>query len=191
MENKHVSEELGEWQEVHSPFSTISAKVINGEDNSSVVKDNFFPGSSVFPPGNHEDLPISNPGDDHQHLEEPEPIHTPGGDGVRRWIRLHVGVVQTGILRVFGRFRNCATCKVGLWSFAWIAGGVAAALLVSFWRRRVLVWWQRRLQLDSSRKSLLAIIDEKNKKINQLLLQIAQMNEMLVARRRVPVLRVK
>ncbi|KAH6798380.1 glycosyltransferase family protein 28, partial [Perilla frutescens var. frutescens] len=150
MENKHVSEELGDWQLVHSPSSTISAKLINGDDDSS-----------AFPPGNHEDLPICSP------VYDPEPIHTPsplaGGNDVKKWRRLHLGVVKTGILEVFGRFRNCVTCKVGLWSFAWVAGGVAAALLASFWRRRVLIWWQRRLQLDSSKKRLLALITEKDK----------------------------
>ncbi|XP_042047810.1 uncharacterized protein LOC121793843 [Salvia splendens] len=184
MENRDVSEELDDWQQVDE------------EGNSSAVKDDFFTRSSVFPPGNHEDLPITNQGDERQQLQPQEPIYLPptpaaGGDGVRRWMRLHVGALQTGFFHILGRLRNCATCRAGLWSFACMAGGVAAVLLLSFWRRRVLMWWRRRLQLDSSKKSLMAVIDEKDKKINQLLLQIAQMNEILLARRRVPVIRVK
>ncbi|XP_057777357.1 uncharacterized protein LOC130995885 isoform X1 [Salvia miltiorrhiza] len=189
MENKDVSEELADWQQV------------DGEGNSSVVKDDFFAKSSVFPPGNHEDLPITNQGDEHEQLQLQlqGPVHTPppaasGGDGVRKWMRLHVGALQTGILWIFGRLRYCVTCRVGVWSFAWIAGGVAAAaaaLLLSLWQGRLLMWWQRRLRIDSSKKRLMAVIDEKDKKINQLLLQIAQTNEMLLARRRVPVIRLK
>ncbi|KAL1551088.1 hypothetical protein AAHA92_18974 [Salvia divinorum] len=190
MESRDVSEELADWQQV------------DGEGNSSAVKDDFFTRPSVFPPGNHEDLPVTNQGDERQQLQRQGqgqgqgPIHTPpppagGGDGVRRWMRLHMGALQTGIFQILGRLRNCATCRVGLWFFACMAGGVAAALLLLFWRRRVLMWWRRRLQLDSSKKSLMAVIDEKDKKINQLLFQIAQMNEILLARRRVPVIRVK
>lgn len=149
MENKDVSEGLADWQQV------------DGEGNSS----DFFNKSSVFPPGNHEDLPVTNQGEEHQQLQRQEPIHRPpppagGGDGVRRWMRLHVGALQAVIFRIFGRLKNC---RVGLWSFAWIAGGVAAVLLLSFWRRRVLMWWQRQLQLDSSKKSLMSVIDEKDK----------------------------
>ncbi|KAG6433811.1 hypothetical protein SASPL_105428 [Salvia splendens] len=39
---------------------------VDEEGNSSAVKDNFFTRSSVFPPGNHEDLPITNQGDERQ-----------------------------------------------------------------------------------------------------------------------------
>ncbi|KAI3467299.1 hypothetical protein Pfo_023962 [Paulownia fortunei] len=195
MENQHVSEELSDWEQIQSPFSTITAELISDNDNAVVIKDNFFSESSVFPPGNHEDLPISNPQDNDQHLQEPEPIHflspSDGGDGVRRWKRLHLGVVQTGIFRFAGRVRKYVSCKVGFWSFAWTAGGVAAVMMVYFLHRRVLIWWRRRMQLESTKESLMTLIREKDKKINQLLLQIAQMNEILLARRRVPVIRVK
>lgn len=167
MENKHVSEELSDWEQIHSPFSTITAKLIDENDNSSVIKDDFFSESSVFPPGNHEDLLISIPEDNHQHLQEQEPIHllssSAGGDGVRRWKRLHLGVMQSGIFQIVCGFRNYVTCKVGFWSFACTAGGVAAVVLVSFLHRRVLIWWQRRMKLQSSKESLMTIIREKDK----------------------------
>ncbi|KAL8518634.1 hypothetical protein ACS0TY_009837 [Phlomoides rotata] len=190
MENKNVSEELSDWQHIDSPFSPISAKLTDEKDDSPVIKDDFYSESPVFPPGNHEDLPISNPEGDRQNLQEPEQNHTPGDDGVRRWKILRMGVVQTGIFRIVGRCRNYVNCGVGFWSFAWIAGGAAATVLVLFLRRRVLVWWQRRMQLGKGKESLMNLIREKDEKINQLLLQIAKMNEMLLARRRVPVIQV-
>lgn len=159
MENKHVSEELSDWQQINSPFSPISAKLIDEKDNSSVIKDDFYSKSPVFPPGNHEDLPIGNPEGDHQNLQEPEQNHTPRDDGVRRWIILHMGVVQTGILRIVGRCKNYVNWGVGFWS---LAGGAAATVLVLFLRRRVLIWWQRRMQLDRGKESLMNLIREKD-----------------------------
>ncbi|KAH6783468.1 hypothetical protein C2S52_008427 [Perilla frutescens var. hirtella] len=37
----------------------------------------------------------------------------------------HVSEDLLGVVEVFGSLRNCVTWKVGLWCFAWIAGGVA------------------------------------------------------------------
>ncbi|KAK6133871.1 hypothetical protein DH2020_032384 [Rehmannia glutinosa] len=186
MENQHVSEELSDWEQIHSPFSTITSELINDE-NPIVVKDNFFSEPSVFPPVNHENLPVTiNPQDnDHQHLQEDD------DGGVGRWKRPCLGVLKIRIFEFAESVRKYVTCKVGLWSFAWTASGVAGLVMVYFLHRRVLIWWQRRMQIESGKESLMNLIREKDKKINQLLLQIAQMNEILLARRTVPVIRVK
>ncbi|KAL0363904.1 UNVERIFIED_CONTAM: hypothetical protein Sangu_0488000 [Sesamum angustifolium] len=196
MENDQVSEELDDWEHVQSPFSTVSANLIVDHENPVTIKDDFYSETSVFPPGNHEDLPVSPPQDDDQRLQEPEPVNLhPPLDGIRKWKRLHLGVIQTGIFHVADKVRKYVTCKVGVWLLAWTAGGVAAMVLVSILQRRVLIWWRRRMQRgsirSSSKESLILVIREKDKKIDQLLLQMAQVNEILLARRRVPVIQVK
>ncbi|KAK4403056.1 hypothetical protein Sango_1046300 [Sesamum angolense] len=159
MENDQVSEELADWEHVQSPFSTVTANLIVDHENPVTIKDDFYSETSVFPPGNHEDLPVTPPQDDDQRLQNQN--------------------------------RKYVTCKVGVWLLAWTAGGVAAMVLVSILQRQVLIWWRRRMQRGSSSKeSLMLVIREKDKKIDQLLLQMAQMNEILLARRRVPVIQV-
>ncbi|KAL3721997.1 hypothetical protein ACJRO7_034358 [Eucalyptus globulus] len=57
-------------------------------------------------------------------------------------------------------------------------------------RRR---WWWSRDKVpvaEASENPLLLLIRDKDRKISQLLLQIAQMNELMLAQRRVQVLRV-
>ncbi|KAL3840553.1 hypothetical protein ACJIZ3_025144 [Penstemon smallii] len=164
MENyEHVSsEELSEWEQIQSPFS-------------STIK------SSVFPPGNHEDFPISSTAEDNnnQQLQEPKsPIKsvvssTSGGSddgGVKRWKR-HLGVLLNRIsCGVKDYYAAATSSKVGFLSFA-----STGLLLVS------LIWWQRRKE-----SLMLLLIKEKDMKINQLLLQI---NEILLPRRRIQVIR--
>ncbi|PIN05274.1 hypothetical protein CDL12_22193 [Handroanthus impetiginosus] len=188
MENDHhLSEEQVDWEQIQSPFSAITAQMIDENDNQIVVKDDFFSESAVFPPGNHEDLPTGNPQENHEERQERDSNHL----SIRRWKRLNLGVLRIGIFDFVRKFRKYVTLKVGVWSCAWTAVGVATVVLVSLLHRRVLIWWQRRVQLESSKESLMVLIREKDKKISQLLLQIAQMNENLIARRRVPVIRVK
>ncbi|KAL9149249.1 hypothetical protein ABFS82_12G097300 [Erythranthe guttata] len=173
-------EEFADWEQIQSPFSAINTAA-----------------PSIFPPRNHEDLPISN---ENRHSQEQEPsigLLLPSSesddDGVlRRWIRLRLGDAQIGIFRFAGTVGKYVPSKGAFRSFAWTSGGVAAAvLLVWFLHRRILLWWRRRVQLKSGNESLVTLVREKDERINQLLLQIATMNEILLARRRVPVIRVK
>ncbi|KAL0420978.1 UNVERIFIED_CONTAM: UDP-N-acetylglucosamine transferase subunit ALG13 [Sesamum latifolium] len=101
MENDQVSEELADWEHVQSPFSTVTANLIVDHENPVTIKDDFYSETSVFPPGNHEDLPVTPPQDDDKRLQEPEPVnlHLPL-DGLRKWKRLRLGVIQTGISHV-------------------------------------------------------------------------------------------
>lgn len=165
MESVPDSEELTDWERIQSPFS-------------------------VSLPNNHEELVIKAPEDN---INQEGPVVTdlqsssPGDDGRWRLKRLHflsgwVPCIALGIRN------NNAVFRVCFWSFALTAGGVAALALVSLLRRRMLRW-RKNLQLNRGKESLLALIKDKEKRINQLLLQIAQMNEDLQARRRVRVLR--
>ncbi|GFQ02041.1 hypothetical protein PHJA_002348000 [Phtheirospermum japonicum] len=144
MENQHVSEGLSDWEQIQSPLS-------------------------VFPPGNHENLPVTNPLDNNdQHFQEQEPTDllspSTNGDGVWRWQRPRLEVLQNGIFRFAGNIKKYATCKIGLVSFAWSAFGVAGLVMVYFLHRRVLIWWQRRMHTESSKDSLMInLIREKDK----------------------------
>lgn len=177
MESEPDSEELTDWERIQSP-----------SNSAVVVKEGFVGGSSVFLPKNHEDLVIKAPEDNNQEGPEVTDLQSssPGDDGRWRLKKLHflcgwVPCIALGI-------RNNAVFRVGFWSFALTAGGVAALALVSLLRRRMLRW-RKNLQLNRGKESLLALIKDQEKRINQLLLQIAQMNEDLRARRRVRVLR--
>lgn len=136
MENQHIPEELTEWEQVHSP--------------------------SVFPPGNHQDLPISVD----RNLDEEEPtgllLPSAGDDGAtRRWKRLNIADMKTAVLRVADWSKKYITCNDGrLCSFA---GGVSLVLLLSFLHRRVVTWWKRRSRLKSGQESrLVTLLREKD-----------------------------
>ncbi|CAA0828718.1 Unknown protein [Striga hermonthica] len=166
MENQHLSEEeLSDWEQIQA------------SENDTEV--------SVFPPRNHENLPTTNPQDIDQHLQQQqEPINSTDDDGVGRWKRLRLEM-HNAILWISGKLGKYFTSKkVGLQT----ASGVACLAMVYLLHRRVLVWWQRRMPIGSRKERLMELIRQKDEKINQLLLQIAEMNEILHARRRVRVI---
>ncbi|XP_051122288.1 uncharacterized protein LOC127245446 [Andrographis paniculata] len=195
METDRVSEELPGWEDVQSPFSAVTAKFFSNDEESPAVavKDDFYGESSAaLPPGKHEDLPI-NP---RQADIKSEPLVNPpsqsdGDDDGSRRARFGDGIL--GIIA--GRFREYVGWnKVGYLSAACAAGGVAAAVLVVLClrrRKRVMTWRRRRVELESSNKSLLALVKEKDKKIEELLVEMARMKEAIAGRRRVPVVRVR
>ncbi|KAL2459575.1 uncharacterized protein Fot_54824 [Forsythia ovata] len=172
MEKNDVSEDLSEWEHVQL-----------NNNNSLLTKD------SIFPPNDHEDLPVSTPRDNEQ-------VHALSSRGscdddrkggveraesdVKKSKRLYLGVLNSG----YFSDKNFDFFKVGLWSVC----GVAAVVLVSLLHRRVLKW--RKSMKMENKEYLLLLIKQKDQKINQLLLRIAQMNEILLGRRKVPVLRV-
>ncbi|KZV14141.1 hypothetical protein F511_44341 [Dorcoceras hygrometricum] len=170
METAPDFEELTDWERIQSP------------------SEGFVGESLVFLPKDHEDLHVKPPEDNNPEVTNSQ-SSSYGDEGRWRRKRLCLGSVLccwTPWIR--GGTRNNAVLRVAFWSFALATGGVAALVLVSLFRRRMLVW-KRSFQLDKSKESLLALIKEKEKRIHQLLLQIAQMNEVLLARRRVRVLR--
>ncbi|KAL2539604.1 Uncharacterized protein Adt_00582 [Abeliophyllum distichum] len=177
MEKNDVSEDLSEWE--HIQFN---------KNNALLTKD------SIFPPNDHEDLPVSTPRDNEQvHVllfrggcdDDDDDDDRKGGverpeSNVKKSKRLYLGVLNSGLYRI----RNFDFFKVGLWSVC----GVAAVVLVSWLHRRVMKW--RKSMMMEHKEYLLLLIKQKDQKINQLLLRIAQMNEILLGRRKVPVLRV-
>ncbi|CAA3000459.1 Hypothetical predicted protein [Olea europaea subsp. europaea] len=178
MEKNDVSEDLSDWEDLQL------------NNNNSIQNK-----GSNFAPNDHEDRTVSTPRNNEQ-VHEPQPFLSSGGDdgrkdGVERVERdvnqskrLNLGVLNSGIFRISLKIRKFDCFKVGLWSVS----GVVAVVLASLLHRRVLKWWK---SMKMERKEhLLLLIKEKDQKINQLLLRIAQMNDIILARRKVPVLRV-
>ncbi|CAI9767358.1 unnamed protein product [Fraxinus pennsylvanica] len=178
MEKNDVSEDLSDWEHIQL-----------NNNNSNHTK------GSNFPPSDHEDLPVSTPRNSEQ-VHEPRPFLSPDGDGdrkdgvdrvekdVNQSKRLHLGVLNSGLFRIFLKIKKLDCFKVGLWTVS----GVAAVVLVSLLHRRALKRWKS-MKMEH-KEYLLLLIKEKDQKINQLLLRIAQMNDILLACRKVPVLRV-
>ncbi|KAG6651106.1 hypothetical protein I3843_06G082900 [Carya illinoinensis] len=206
MNGAEVPESLDEWQQIQSPVGIDMA----------VIRDNYLDfnkdRSFVFPPSHHEGLQLQVTQQDLQapavtsseprslsssssssgsEVEEEEyrrlpPLRVATNEIGRRW-GVRFEILRTGIFHLASRVRSCAVCSGGFWSIASVTG-VVAAVLLSFLYVRV----QRRRQgvHQESRLSLFSLIREKDEKIGQLLLHIAQMDEVLLARRRVPVLRI-
>ncbi|KAI3433018.1 uncharacterized protein J3R85_007200 [Psidium guajava] len=165
--------------------------------------------SSVFPPLHPEGLdrlppphtptsppPSSSPSSPSASSSSPSPPNGTENEPPSPPLpsRPPAGILGSGIYGIASRVRHGLLLVGGCWSFgsAAAAAGVVAAILLSLayvrrWRR----WWRRdRVPVDAGENRLLLLIRDKDQKISQLLLQIAQMNELIVARRRVQVLRV-
>uniref|UniRef100_A0A5B7BNB7 Transmembrane protein n=1 Tax=Davidia involucrata TaxID=16924 RepID=A0A5B7BNB7_DAVIN len=190
MEDATASEELNEWEQIQSTTPTETRRWVD----VVVMRDNYLNDSSTFPPSNHEGLPIT-PQDNQSLHSSPSSASDEGDDGnavsvageIGRRLRLHLRLLSSGVYRIAFTVRNYAVCRGGFWSFVSVTG-VLAALLMSLVYVN-LQRWRRRVQQENKDLPIL-LIREKDEKIKQLLLQIAQMNELLSARRRVPVLRV-
>lgn len=99
-----------------------------------------------------------------------------------RWVGIGFELLWSRVTSIASSLRNLAGVRGVNWSFCSAA------------RVAVLLWWlyavvRRRKRRDSrvkkeSRDQLLRIVKEKDEKINQLLHQIAQMNQLLLALRR-------
>ncbi|XP_009587194.1 uncharacterized protein LOC107805478 isoform X2 [Nicotiana tabacum] len=186
MADEDVSESFSEWQQIQSPSSTTGSKDQLNKNNDVVVT--------------REDLPINN---DPQLFQEPHysavsaaettlPLpdrddNNEKGEG-HRWLKKHLRELTSWIVQVVCKAKNYAACKVGIGTFTSTRTRLLAVLSVSlfYW---MIQRWRRQRQIDTSKK-LVLLIKEKDQKIDQLSLQISQMNDSLLARRKVPVLQV-
>lgn len=162
--------------------SIVGVNIINNRDQSSLM--------AIFPPINHEGLYISSfhthhenysefdrslPTGDFEPANSPLPLPRPT---VAAWFNF----LRCKLTSITSAIRNYSASSRGgfLSSFRSPLATVAATMLLVLW------YWrfqrQRRLLVRrESRDQLIRIIREKDEKINQLLRQIAQMNEILLA----------
>ncbi|EOY01827.1 hypothetical protein QUC31_013587 [Theobroma cacao] len=200
MDGAEASEGFSEWEQIESPtYSTPHPTDMVAVKDNDVRRQHEL---SVFPPSHHEGLDITSEAEDD---EEGEEVHvrdeevnsavleswsSTGDEGNSRPLRKANGIgeiLTSGIVKVAARVRCFVAFGWGVWSFGAV-GGVVAAVLMSLVYAKVRRW---RTRVKGEKKDQLEfLIQEKDQKINQLLVQIAHMNELLSARRRVPVLRV-
>ncbi|EEF39979.1 uncharacterized protein LOC8281855 [Ricinus communis] len=186
MEGAEVTESLNEWQQIK-----LETAAVKNNNNNLPHRD-----LSIFPPINHEGLqvppqPPPPPPDTQTDPSEPSSttVCNNGEEGEKgllsdstgKRLKLRVEILKSWVVAIANR----GDVRSGFWSFGSISAVVAAAVLIY---TRVQRWrqWIR----EKRANSLLLLIKEKDQKISQLLLQIANMNKTLSTRRKVPVIRV-
>lgn len=201
MENEYLSEESAddEWVEIQSPSSSSNSEPLKNFDDSVIVstKDGIFSDSEVFPPTNHEGLPVaSSPPNQNQLNDSNDDINVEIEDEgtvykeSKSTMVLGFERLKCRIVAVVSRMRrNYSVSKLGRMLWLVIRGttgfGAIFFLFVFLVYLRV---HRRRTQAKMLENKLQ--IKEKDQKISELLLEIARLNDILLQQRRVPVLRV-
>ncbi|KAF2325422.1 hypothetical protein GH714_028550 [Hevea brasiliensis] len=186
------AESLDEWEQVQ-------LEIVAARNNNHLPDD-----LSIFPPSYHEGLqlpqPSPTPPPDSPTLSRASSVavcSTEAGEGlslpsdsiskpsagneIGKRLRLRFEILRSGIFRIASRARG----RGGFWSFASVSVVVATAVLLYSRVQR----WRQWIRKESENR-LIHLIKEKDQKISQLLVQIAQMNEMISVRKKIPVTRV-
>ncbi|KAI3516507.1 hypothetical protein L1887_15425 [Cichorium endivia] len=191
-----------EWETIQ-PSSSSTQSDEDAGDVVVVTRPTSFDTASVFAPSDQESSPVfTQPPQDNylqeQVLETPSPRSSnsssstptsteivqgelPQPPEVRSTLlKASFSILSSWVLRIAYGIHN----RIGFWSIASVA---AFATVIAYGRQ-----WQRRrvLAAKENKDQLALLINQKDEKIKQLLLQIDRMNEALSARRRVPVFRV-
>ncbi|KAK9063609.1 hypothetical protein SSX86_017480 [Deinandra increscens subsp. villosa] len=182
--------EDNEWESIH-PSTSASQSDEDDAGTGAVVlpRPTNFTVPPFSPPTNHEPLPgfseteTPSPPSSYSSsttsytsdVVENEPPQPP--EATNTLLNASLGILSSWILRIAYGIRS----RIGLMSIASVASFVT---LTAYARR-----WQRRRRLAEKDK-LLILLNQKDEKIKQLLLQIERMKETISARRRVPVFRV-
>ncbi|CAL0331236.1 unnamed protein product [Lupinus luteus] len=183
MEHKDDSQDFSEWQQIEQhPSPTVHQSSVAW--TTVVINDNYLhkfhaDGSSV-----------EESNDGTSEGETPMPA-APLSDWRlrvasegRKLLKLRFQAMRARVVRVAYKVRNCAIYVGAFWSILCVTGAAAVAVFVYRIRR------QRRRVGRQSVDHLTYLLREKDEKISQLALQIAQLNEVISSRRKVPVLRI-
>ncbi|KAH9606977.1 hypothetical protein KSS87_013752 [Heliosperma pusillum] len=192
------SEEFSDWEEVRNPYgqkppsSPTDEKSLERLEYKLVLRENYYSdGSPVFPPNEHEGLDIL-PVDCKSSDEEDSlsvmssPVVVSDTDDSRQHQMKHGS--NTSVRVVFSKVKG-RILKVFATNFRWQISSMrrgsivvpGALLAVALFACLKFLQWRNRL---------LHLIREKDQRISQLLSQVAHMNEILSARRKVPILRI-
>lgn len=98
-----------------------------------------------------------------------------------RWVGIGFELLRSRVTSIASTLRNLAGVRGVNWSFC---SAARVAVTVLLWWSYAVVRWRKKRDLRVKRESrdqLLRIVKEKDEKINQLLHQIAQMNQLLLA----------
>ncbi|KAI4387520.1 hypothetical protein MLD38_005347 [Melastoma candidum] len=199
-------EPLEEWQHL-SPSLPSSPKWLH----SLLVRDDYLGEQSAFHPSRHEDLdplfrpqppPLSSSSstDDEQPQEEEEEEvvvqldDEAKEDGFGAVVPRSCSLLRA-VYRVVG---NGLFLNRGAWGRtpAMAAAGIVAVVFTSWayskFRKSTLLRWKRRRAAEDNAavENLILLVKQKEERITQLMIQIARMHEVMMAQRRVRVLRV-
>ncbi|CDP00376.1 unnamed protein product [Coffea canephora] len=187
MENEDISGGESDWVEVQSPFVTTKAHPNEDDENSDQLIEEQQQSHIEEQQQLHPSSSPASLSSDGNHQSEVEEAKVENKDG--NWIKRGLGFFSSGIEKIVSRMRNCADRRASMWLFASATTGVGATLLAVVLYRRAKRWRGQALPAES-KQHLRLLIREKDQKINQLLHQVIQLNDMLLARRRVPVVQV-
>ncbi|KAA0038912.1 hypothetical protein IC582_021245 [Cucumis melo] len=181
----------------------------NPDENFLVIRDDYFVHheSPVFPPILHEDLPVLTvenhiPSSDESESSESSDSSdssTPESSDMRlravvvEAIMRGCEVVKAKVVSGIVGFGCYGVRLRSIFGATAMAGLLIVLLFLLKMKMKVwLPWRPRGLAVRRDKEEpLVLLLKHKDEKINQLLLQIAQMNETLSARRKVPVVRIK
>ncbi|XP_021747317.1 uncharacterized protein LOC110713150 [Chenopodium quinoa] len=192
VETSESSGESSDWELVQHSSDQPSSPPPQGQllGYEMVIRDNFYGDNSIFPPSEHEDLPLLGEASGSPRNTSPRrqsslssactDIGSPKEQQTKSDTRLSIMMNVMGTrMYTFGRkVFQVFLCSSSRRCFSiFPATAIVVALLACV---KILQW----------RNRLLVLIREKDQRISQLLHQIAHMNEILSARRKVPVLRI-
>ncbi|KAK4371060.1 hypothetical protein RND71_010535 [Anisodus tanguticus] len=174
MADEDVSESFSEWQQIPSP----SSPTLNNNDTQFSKEDLPINDATEI-----TTLPLTDGTDNYNDGNDEK------GEGNKWLIKKNLRELSSWIVQITSNIRNYVGCKVGIVTFSSNRSRILAVLLVSLFYWMIQKKWRLQRKIDTSNK-LMLLIKEKEQKIDQLSLQISQMNEFLLTRRNVPVLRV-
>ncbi|XVF03279.1 hypothetical protein REPUB_Repub04eG0247800 [Reevesia pubescens] len=203
MDEAETSDGFSEWEQIQAPRSPTHSTppmtpsreqymvVVTTQDNNLQHQADL----SVYSPSHrHEGLEIVSDDEPEVNSSVASRSSSTTGDEANSG-RLkkanEIGkILRNGIVNFAARVRYYMDMDFGwgVWSVGAVCGFVAA-VLTSFVYAKVRKSRARVLN-EEKKDRLIFLIQEKDQKINKLFVQIAHMNELLSARRRVPVLRI-
>uniref|UniRef100_A0A6N2LJF1 Uncharacterized protein n=1 Tax=Salix viminalis TaxID=40686 RepID=A0A6N2LJF1_SALVM len=182
---------FNEWEQIQSPTNQSREwEMVAFEDNRNHRQADL----SIFPPNNHEGLQIPQPPPESQTIPG-QPCSSSvsnvkaekiaGSASMPEGERNGIGkLLRSGGFWIASRVHYYVIYRGGFRSIASLSVLAAAVLIFSKFRR-----WSNWIQ-EERQNHLILRLKEKDQTISQLSLQIAQMKEMLLSRRKVAVIRV-
>ncbi|XP_015894997.3 uncharacterized protein LOC107428911 [Ziziphus jujuba] len=148
--------------------------------------------NSISPSPSSSSLSTSSGSDDDDARDCKKPwLASPllAANEVGKRLRLRFGVISAEVLRLVSKASDYKLSPGGFWAIASIMTGAVTVAMLSLLYARLLKRWRQRVY-HHDKERLVFLLRQKDEKIRELLLQVAQMNEILSARRRVPVHRI-
>ncbi|KMT06998.1 hypothetical protein BVRB_6g153300 [Beta vulgaris subsp. vulgaris] len=185
VKSSEFSEESGDWEVIQHPSSyQPSSPPPDGQlfGFDLVIRDDFYDdSSSIFPPSEHEDLPLLEDCSSPRIVSPSRSPSSPACSEIKSDSRLSIMMndIRNRMYTVGKRMFQVFICSSSNRKYFSIIPATMLALAL-FASLRILQW----------RNHLVLLIRERDQRISQLLHQIAHMNEILSARRKVPVMRI-